>query len=199
MHKLACLLQIGAALMLTAAAGLTTPALADNDSSLFPAHAPLGQSFGINPGRVVWVYHPQSVTWDGEGYWWELHHFDRAKINEMLTRGLTALTGKSEITSAIQALFVDFNARNGRDGGYQPGEKIAIKLNMNGSGAYDDNDDGLTHESYANAVLVRVLLENLVASGIRPQDITLYDGRRIIPKYMRTNLTLKAGFGKTSA
>ncbi len=69
--------------MLTAAAGLTTPALADNDSSLFPAHAPLGQSFGINPGCVVWVYHPQSVTWDGEGYWWELHHFDRAKISQL--------------------------------------------------------------------------------------------------------------------
>ena len=43
---------------------------------VFPQHEPYGTGTGAMPGRVVWTHDPDSVEWDGEGYWWELAHFD---------------------------------------------------------------------------------------------------------------------------
>lgn len=51
---------------------------------------------------------------------------------------------------------------HGGQGGYQTGQKIAIKTNMNGSGAYGDDQRRKTRERYTNPVLLRVLLLSLV-------------------------------------
>lgn len=37
---------------------------------IYPQHEAYGTGIGAMPGRVVWVYDPDSVEWDGEGYWW---------------------------------------------------------------------------------------------------------------------------------
>ena len=45
---------------------------------VYPQHEPYGAGIGAMPGRVVWTHDPDSVDWDGEGYWWQLDHFDEA-------------------------------------------------------------------------------------------------------------------------
>lgn len=47
---------------------------------IFPEHEPYGTGIGAMPGRVVWAHNPDSVSWDGSGYWWETDHFDEALI-----------------------------------------------------------------------------------------------------------------------
>lgn len=46
--------------------------------SLFPQHEPYGTGVGAMPGRVVWAHDPDCVEWDGNGWWWEVEHFDEA-------------------------------------------------------------------------------------------------------------------------
>lgn len=176
----------------------------------FPRHAPIGRGRGAVPGRVVWAYDPAAVHWSGEGYWWEIEHYDTRVVRRMLDRAVTALAGEvlpddpaaapetACTTRAWQTLFAARNARadvqagarpDGNSAehpvrGYRRGEKIAVKVNMNGSGAYGTEAPGFTEESYGNAVLMRALLESLVEhAGVLPEDITFYDAGRIFPNY----------------
>ena len=48
--------------------------------SLFPQHEPYGTGVGAMPGRVVWTHDADCVEWDGNGWWWEVEHFDEAVI-----------------------------------------------------------------------------------------------------------------------
>ena len=129
---------------------------------VFPQHEPYGTGIGAMPGRVVWTHDPDSVEWDGEGYWWELAHFDEERIIQMVERGIASLAGEEDVVSGWERLFTSHNTSRGRQDGYQPGQKIAIKTNMNGSGAYGDDQHGETRESYTNPVLLRALLLSLV-------------------------------------
>lgn len=177
----------------------------------FPRHDPIGRGRGALPGRVVWAYDPAAVHWEGEGYWWEIEHYDARVVRRMLDRAVTALAGEvlpddpalvpeaARTARAWQTLFEARNARADGDSadsggsadsagrparGYRRGEKIAIKVNMNGSGAYGADAPGFTEESYGNAVLMRALLESLVEhAGISPEDVTFYDAGRIFPNY----------------
>ena len=51
--------------------------------SLFPQHEPYGTGVGAMPGRVVWAHDPDCVEWDGNGWWWEVEHFDEAPYIRM--------------------------------------------------------------------------------------------------------------------
>lgn len=153
---------------------------------VFPQHEPYGTGIGAMPGRVVWTHDPNSVEWDGEGYWWELAHFDEERIIQMVEHGIASLAGEEDAVSGWERLFTSHNTSRGRQGGYQPGQKIAIKTNMNGSGAYGDDQHGETRESYTNPVLLRALLLSLVEdAGVSPSDITVYDAGRIFPDWMQ--------------
>ncbi|MDO5536763.1 MAG: DUF362 domain-containing protein [Desulfovibrionaceae bacterium] len=152
---------------------------------LFPAHAPLGEGQGVHPGRVVWTHRPQAVSWDGTGFWWQPEHFAEDVILEMVRSGIAALAGTATAAEGWAALFAWHNAKSGRTGGRKPGEKIAIKCNMNGAAAYDDDRDGRTHESFTSPVLLKCLLTSLVEdAGVAPSDITAYDAGRIFPDFM---------------
>lgn len=154
--------------------------------SVFPQHDPYGKGIGAMPGRVTWVHDPDSVEWDGEGYWWQLEHFDEAVIQKMVKDGIASLAGKTDVQSGWDALFRAHNSSRGKQGGYQNGQKIAIKTNINGAGAYADDTKGETYESYTNPVLLRALLLSLVSdAGVTPEDITVYDAGRVFPNYMR--------------
>ncbi len=50
----------------------------------YPQHKAYGTGIGAMPGRVVWSHNPDSVEWDGSGYWWETEHFDEAVILQMV-------------------------------------------------------------------------------------------------------------------
>lgn len=154
--------------------------------SVFPRHEPYGTGLGAQPGRVVWAYDPQSVDWDGEGYWWELSHFDETAIQRMVNEGIAKLAGETDVQAGWNSLFTAHNAERRREGGYQAGQKIAIKVNMNGAGAYGDDTKGETRESYTNPVLLKTLLLSLVGeAGVSPEMITVYDAGRIIPDYVQ--------------
>lgn len=147
---------------------------------VYPQHEPYGTGIGAMPGRVVWVHDPDSVDWDGEGYWWELDNFDEAVIQSMVDASIASLGGKDNAKDGWTALF---QAHNG--GGYTAGEKIAIKANINGSGVMDDDTSGETRMSYTNPVLLKALLISLVEdAGVAPSDITVYDVSRLFPDYM---------------
>ena len=153
--------------------------------TVFPKHAPLGRGVGAMPGRVVWVHDTESVEWDGKGYWWTVNHFGEPAILRMVDSGIASLAGKGDARSGWDALFRAHNATRGRNGGYARGQKIAIKCNMNGAGAYGDDPKGETRESYTNPVLLRALLVSLVTkAGVSPRDITVYDAGRVIPDYV---------------
>ncbi len=152
---------------------------------IYPQHEPYGTGVGAMPGRVVWTYDPDSVDWDGNGYWWELDHFDESVILNMVNDSVAALGGKETARDGWAALFTANNNARGRTGGYKAGEKIAIKANINGSAVYDDDTSGETKMSYTNPVLLKALLTSLVEeAGVAPENITVYDVSRLFPDYM---------------
>ena len=152
---------------------------------IYPQHEPYGTGIGAMPGRVVWAYDPDSVDWDGNGYWWEPDHFDESIILNMVNASIASLGGKDTARDGWTALFAACNSARGRNGGYTPGEKIAIKANINGSAVYDDDTSGETKMSYTNPVLLKALLTSLVEeAGAAPSDITVYDVSRLFPDYM---------------
>ena len=148
---------------------------------IFPNHEPYGTGIGAMPGRVVWAHNPYSVSWDGSGYWWETDHFDEALILQMVNESIASLGGKDNAKDGWAALFAAHNGGNG----YQTGEKIAIKANINGSAVFNDDTSGETNMSYTNPVLLKTLLISLVEeAGASPEDITVYDVSRLFPDYM---------------
>lgn len=161
-------------------------AASGREISPFPAHAPCGTGVGVFPGRVVWTRDPSAVRWDGQGYWWQPEHFSESAVLAMVRSGIAALAGTSDAVAGWQTLFRHHNESRGRSGGCAPGQRLAVKANMNGAGAYSDDPHGRTHESYTSPVLLRALLLSLIEdAGVAPQDITVYDAGRVIPEYMR--------------
>lgn len=151
----------------------------------YPYHEPYGTGIGAMPGRVVWSYNPDSVDWDGSGYWWETGHFNEAVLLQMVNESIACLAGKQSAKDGWNTLFTANKESRGINGGYKEGEKIAIKANINGSGVFDDDFSGETHMSYTNPVLLKALLISLVKeAGVHPSDITVYDVSRIFPDYM---------------
>ena len=148
---------------------------------IFPEHEPYGTGIGAMPGRVVWAHNPDSVAWDGSGYWWETDHFDEVSILQMINESISSLGGKDNAKDGWTALFTAHNGGNG----YRTGEKIAIKANMNGSAVFDNDTSGETNMSYTNSVLLKTLLISLVEeAGVSPECITVYDVSRLFPDYM---------------
>lgn len=148
----------------------------------FSPHAAIGRGRGVHPGRVSWAYCPGSVSWNGDGYWWELHHFDEAAVRSLVDAAVMSLAGEGEPAAAWSALFA---AHNGVEG-YRRGQKVVIKANINGAAEYDDDAEGLSHDSYTNPVLLKCVLASLVEdAGVAPTDITVLDATRIFPRYMR--------------
>lgn len=153
---------------------------------VFPQHEPYGIGVGAMPGRVVWTHDPGSVEWDGQGYWWELDHFDKNRVYHMVQAGIAELAGQDDAVSGWDTLFTAHNASRSIQSAYRTGQKIAIKANMNGSGAYGDDQRGETRESYTNPILLWALLRSLVEdAGVSPSDITVFDAGRIFPDWMR--------------
>ncbi len=158
----------------------------------YPQHEAYGKGLGAMPGRVVWSHNPDSVEWDGSGYWWETKHFDEAVILKMVNDSIASLGGKDTAKDGWNALFSANKTARSMNGGYIKGEKIAIKANINGSAVFDDDTSGKTQMSYTNPVLLKALLTSLVKEGgVNPSDITIYDVSRLFPDYMVEMCTAK--------
>ena len=151
----------------------------------YPQHKAYGTGIGAKPGRVVWSHNPDSVEWDGNGYWWETKHFDKKVILKMVNDSIASLGGKDTAKEGWNALFLANNKARCRNGSYAKGEKIAVKANINGSAVFDDDTSGKTQMSYTNPVLLKALLVSLVKEGgVNPSDLVVYDVSRLFPDYM---------------
>ncbi len=146
-----------------------------------PPNRPIGQARGLFPGRVVWTHDPKAARWDGDtqsGGWFEDRFTDPAMADQMLTRTLRQLTGAKTDAETWAALFRHYNRTHGRgDAGYRPGEKVAVKLNMNCSKRRADSAQGLYNTPQLTMALLRQLVEQ---AGVRQTDIVVYDGSRFI-------------------
>lgn len=146
---------------------------------------PIGVGKGIYPGRVVWAHRPEACHWDGEtkplsvvkatGEWWDDANCDPKIVSEMFSTSLRSLTGKKSDKKAWEALFKHFNkTRNLGSKGYQPGEKISIKVNMNNDRS--NKDPWPSGRGMPSPQGVHALLRGLVVdAGVPGKDITVYD------------------------
>ena len=142
---------------------------------------PMGTPLGANPGRVVWIWNSDSTESDLKGYWWKKGNNDQTVIDQMFSSGIQGLAGVEIVEDAWDILFKHFNQVHGNgEVGYQPGEKIAIKINMNNCWqalSYIKIDNDRDASPYVVKALLRQLI-NIV--GVAQEDITVYDASRKI-------------------
>ena len=139
---------------------------------------PIGTPQGASPGRLVWVWNPDATEEELTGYWWNKENNNPEEIDQMYSDGLQQLAGVDDDYDAWEVLFHYFNIEHGKgDVGYQPGEKISIKINMNNgySGPYTSEYDDVDANPYVVKALLRQLRDVV---GVAEEDITVYDASR---------------------
>jgi len=155
---------------------------------------PIGTPHGLFPGRVVWVWNPDATEDDLDGYWWKKENNNQEVIEQMLSDGLQNLMGSDNDSTSWDLLFKHFNEIHGYGNiGYQPGEKIAIKINMNNNwNLYGSTYTSKDNERDANPYVVKALLRNLINNvGIAQEDITVYDASRKIGNWFYNRVYYK--------
>jgi len=116
--------------------------------------------------RVVHTYCPIAATWDFSTGWWG-DYVDQGVVTEMVTRGLTELTGQSSLADAWNALIPN----------YVSGERVAIKVNFNNARSVEDSDNQID----ACIEPVNAVIAGLTEIGVAQPDIWVYDAVRAIP------------------
>ena len=153
---------------------------------------PIGLAKGIHPGRVVWVHDPDATDWEGPGYghWWESDHTSQVVVDQMLASAIRRLSGETDDSTAWDRIIRHFNQTHGKgDVGYEPGEKIVIKVNFVGchymwGGVDPDSYDMITNRDYMNTSpqMILALLRQLVyAAGVSQADISIGDPSALFP------------------
>ncbi len=132
--------------------------------------------------RVVHLRNASATFWNGTGSYYAAVRQDI--VDAMVQKGLQSLTGRSLWPDIWSTLFGRV-----RPGGYAPGQKIAIKINLNNSGTSNASCD--SHNNVIDALPHPILglIRGMAAAGVRPGDITLYDSIRVIPAYLRNAIT----------
>jgi hypothetical protein len=95
----------------------------------------------------------------------------------MVQAGLQLLTGQTDWTDIWKTLFETVDPA-----GYSPGQKIAVKVNLNNSRTCDSHQGGI--DALPQPLLA--LISGLEAAGVQPGDVTVYDAIRHIPAYLRS-------------
>lgn len=139
---------------------------------------PLGRSSGDYPGRVAWVHSSGVADWDGRtGLWVEDRWNNQELADKMIAETVMALTGKSDAGKGWKALFTNFNKKSGKGNrSYKPGEKIAVKLNMNNAITHHDTIE-LNSSPFVTLALVRSLVND---GGVRQKDLIICEPSRAI-------------------
>ncbi len=158
------------------------------------AISPVGAARGIHPGRVVWAYDPNATDWDGyhsPEHWWENDHTSLPVVEELMSQVIRGLTGKSTEAAAWEAIFRYHNQTRGRGNiGYQPGEKITIKLNLSTCSAsgnyvdpetYDKKSDILNRVDTSPQMVLALLRQLVNTVGAAQEDITVGDPTALFP------------------
>jgi uncharacterized protein (DUF362 family) len=149
----------------------------------FEANAPIGEARGLHPGRVVWVwdkhatdetYTPSSNSRD-KSQWWA-YFTNGEEVEKMLGQAILSYAGEDGLEEAWNVLFEYFNAQKGKgEVGYQPGEKIYIKLNITNSASGEDKTNDFNRMD-STPELALALLKHLVeVVGVQESDIYMGD------------------------
>jgi uncharacterized protein (DUF362 family) len=121
----------------------------------FKAPAPGAGMPGAYPGRVITVHSPRSIDEASE-------RVDVATVREMMTRGMTALTG-------------DADARDSWARFFDASDVVGIKINASGApGAMSMPD------------VVAEIVRNLTVVGVKPEQITIHErggGQILLARY----------------
>lgn len=149
-----------------------------NDAHPVWAANPVGVAKGIFPGRVAWVYNPDAANWTGTGNYWDAAVNPQGEYNKSFTAGIAALSGGTNDADSWDRIFRWFNDNRGRAGtGYQPGDRIAIKINQNNSPApAADHGNGMN----ANPQTCVAVVASLVNAGVPQADIWIGDPSRAV-------------------
>jgi hypothetical protein len=156
-----------------------------------PSNMPIGEAKGIYPGRVIMTRNPEATKWAGnwklnQDQWWLDKNTDITKVSEMLSVTLRNLTGMKKDKDAWDRIFkyYNVNSRGLSKQGYHAGEVVAVKINLNNSGA-----SKVDNQSDASPQMVLALVRQMVnEAGIPQKDIIIYDARRQIYPYMLTKV-----------
>jgi hypothetical protein len=145
-------------------------------TSLEEPNQPMGTGVGIFPGRVVWIYNPDATDETcrntSNDYWYQDDNANQTVIGNMLSRGLQEMTGETSDAAAWDAIFHFYNEHHGKgDVGYTVGEKIVIKINLNGEG--NTNPDKNVNTSPQLCYIILDQLINVV--GVAQADIGIGD------------------------
>jgi hypothetical protein len=124
--------------------------------------------------RVVHVRDADATDWNGTDLFYSA--VDQGVVNNMVQTGLQLLTGQDSWADIWSALFERVHP-----GGYSAGQKIAIKVNLNAS-----KYDCYNHDNLIDALPqpVLALISGMVAAGVQPGDVTVYDAIRVVPSYL---------------
>lgn len=173
LFAISCMLTLGSAMQATGQTEQQGPKMINNTPN-----NPMGVAKGVIPGRVAWIHNPGVATWDGKtGIWAEERWNSQEKCDAMIKAGVSTVAGEKNVSKAWKAIFKNFNKTHGRGSkGYTPGEKIAIKLNMNNTFDYVDNEQ-LNSSPYLTLALLRSLVYE---AGVRQEDITVCEPSRYI-------------------
>ncbi|MGC3961084.1 MAG: DUF362 domain-containing protein [Verrucomicrobiota bacterium] len=154
-------------------------------------NTPVGNARGVNPGRVVWARDPLATKWAGNwkqnsDQWWLDENTDQTRVDALLAATLLKLTSAANGGQGWQRIFEYYNqhTRQLEKRGYQLGEVVAVKINLNNSssGKKDNYTD-------ASPQMVLAMVRQLVNQAqVRQEDIIVYDVRRMIPPYILTKV-----------
>jgi len=156
------------------------------------ANSPVGVARGVFPGRVVWARDPLATKWAGNwkqrsDQWWLDQNTDQARVDALLASTLSKLTGANDGAQAWTRIFQYYNktARKMENRGYQPGEVVAVKINLNNSTGAAKTDNMIDASPQMVLSMVRQLVNQ---AHVRQEDIIVYDARRFIPPYLLTKI-----------
>jgi len=118
------------------------------------------------PTDVLRIHAADAVTWDFSTGWYG-DYVNQTRVNEMTERGLRELTGQDSTGSAWARLMPN----------YQPGQKIAIKVNLNNA-KKEDSDNIIDALPQVVIALLRTLVSDY---KVAEADIWVYDAQRPMP------------------
>lgn len=150
------------------------------EATYFEPNQPIGVAKGIFPGRVVWIYNPNATNGDmvntANDNWAMDINCSQNQVEAMLFSGIRRIGGKSNVITAWNEIFKNFNSNHGKGlVGYTPGEKIAIKINLTNSAIGTPGPNRMD----ASPQLVLAILKQLVkVVGVAQSDIWIGDNYR---------------------
>jgi hypothetical protein len=143
-------------------------------------NTPIGKSYGIFPGRVIWACNHYATNEKCTNALTDAYYFPKNNnqdtINKMADDAVKALSGKTTVKDAWEAIIKDFNFRKtGNATGYISGQTIFIKIN-NGQAGWAVNMNTLAESrtwvpiSGTTPSTVLTFIRQLVDSCNIPQD-----------------------------